>query len=117
MANEIHQIGGILAIVNCEGSVQPNGVGILAEEACTNRVKRSRPNDRISHCLRALVHDIRNDALNTSHHLGGSTPREGQQHHTTRIGAVDDEVCNAMGKGVGLARACTRDDQERSCLG
>jgi hypothetical protein len=63
------------------------------------------------------VHDIRNNALNTSHHLGGSAPREGQQHDTTRIGALDDEMSNAMGKRVGLARACTRDDQKRACLG
>src|SRR5215831_11917686 len=68
-------------------------VGMLAEEARTNRVKRSRPDDRLSHCL------------HTSHHLGGSAPREGQQHDTTRIGAIDDEMSNAMGKGVGLPRA------------
>ena len=91
--------------------------GILAEEARTNGVKRSRPDDRISHCRRALVHDIRNNALNTSHHLSGSAPREGQQHDTTRIGAIDDEMSNAMGKGVGLPRACTRDNQKRACLG
>src|SRR5262249_48136841 len=89
----------------------------LAEEARTNRVKRSRPDDRLSHCLRALGHDICNNALNPSHHLGGSAPREGQQHDTTRIGAIDDEMSNAMGKGVGLPRACTRDDQKRACLG
>src|SRR5262249_12231773 len=54
VANEIHQIGGILAIVNCEGSVQANGVGTLAEEARTNRVKPSRPDDRTRHCPPAL---------------------------------------------------------------
>src|SRR5262249_24884815 len=98
-------------------SVQANGVGTLAEEARTNRVKRSRPDDRLSHCLRALVHDIRNNTLNTSHHLGSSAPREGQQHDTTRIGAINDEMRDAMGKRVGLARACTRDDQKRASLG
>jgi hypothetical protein len=34
-----------------------------------------------------------------------------------RIGAIDDEMSDAMGKRVGLARACTRNDQKRSCLG
>ena len=48
VANKIHQIGGIFAIVNCEGSIQANGVGIFAEEARTNRVKRSCPDDRVS---------------------------------------------------------------------
>jgi hypothetical protein len=33
------------------------------------------------------VHDIRNNALNTSHHLGGSAPQKGQQHDTTRLRA------------------------------
>src|SRR4029434_9688429 len=92
VANEIHQIGGILAIVNCEGSVQPNGVGILAEEACTNRVKRSRPDDRSSHCLRALVHDIRHNALNTSHHLGGRRPREGHENVQRWIVSTSESI-------------------------
>jgi hypothetical protein len=41
MANKIHQMGRIFAVVNCEGSVQADSVGIFAEEARTNRVKCS----------------------------------------------------------------------------
>jgi hypothetical protein len=92
MANKIHQMGRIFAVVNCEGSVQADSVGIFAEEARMNRVKCSCSHDRVSDCRRAPAHNIRNNA-------------------------IDDEMSHAMGKRVGLARACTRNDQKRSCLG
>jgi hypothetical protein len=76
--DEIHQIGGIFSIVNCEGSIQPNRLGILAQEPRTNSVEGSGVGDRMSHCCRPLAHHIRHYALNASGHLPGGAPGEGQ---------------------------------------
>ena len=53
------------------------------------------------------------DALDAARHLGGGAAREGQQQDAARIGAVDDQVGDAVGERVGLARAGAGDDQQR----
>ena len=56
------------------------------------------------------------DPLDAPRHLRGRAAREGQEQDAPRIGAVDDEVRDAVREGVGLARAGAGDDEERCAL-
>ena len=53
------------------------------------------------------------DALGAPLHLGRGAAREGQQQDAVRVGAVDDEMRDAVGERVGLARARAGDHQQR----
>ena len=55
------------------------------------------------------------DALGPALHLGGGAAREGQQQDAAGIGAVDDQVGDAMGQRIGLARPGAGNDQQRAC--
>jgi hypothetical protein len=46
-------------------------------------------------------------------HLERSAPGEGQQQQTVRVGAVQDQMRDPMGEGLGLAGARTGCDQQR----
>ena len=56
---------------------------------------------------------LRGDALDAALHLGCGAAGEGEQHHPARIGAADDQMRDAMGERVGLARARAGDDEKR----
>jgi NAD(P)-dependent dehydrogenase (short-subunit alcohol dehydrogenase family) len=72
----------------------------LAEEARTHRVKCSCPDDSVTHCRRALAHDIRHNALNTSNHLRGSA--YAKSHHCSparmAFASLTSRVSNPSGK-------------------
>ena len=53
------------------------------------------------------------DALDPARHLGGGAAREGHQQDAARVGAVDDQMRDAVRERVGLARAGAGDDQQR----
>ena len=57
---------------------------------------------------------LRGDALDAAGHLAGGAAGEGHQQDAARIGAVDHQMGDAMGEGVGLARAGAGDDQQRT---
>ena len=57
---------------------------------------------------------LRGDALDAAGHLAGGAAREGHQQDAARIGAVDDQMGDAVGQRVGLARAGAGDDQQRA---
>ena len=57
------------------------------------------------------------DPLDPARHLGRSPAGEGQQEDAARIGAVDDQMGDAVGEGIGLARSRSGDDQERARRG
>ena len=52
------------------------------------------------------------DPLDPTRHLGRGPAGESQQEDAARIGAVDDQMRDAMGQGVGLARSGSGDDQQ-----
>lgn len=49
MAHEIHQVCGILAIMNCEGAVETDLVGIFAEHPRADAMERPGPGQRVGH--------------------------------------------------------------------
>ena len=54
------------------------------------------------------------DALGAPLHLGGGPAREGQQQDAAGIGAVDDQVRDAVRQGAGLAGARAGNHQQRA---
>src|SRR5665213_3588513 len=54
------------------------------------------------------------DPFHTLRHLGGRTPRKSHQQDTTRVGAIDQKVGDAMRQRVGLARSGAGDDEQRA---
>ena len=59
-------------------------------------------------------HGCRYDALGATLHLYGGAAREGQEQDAARIGAVDDQMCDAVSQRVGLTGASTGNDQQRT---
>ena len=55
---------------------------------------------------------LRRNSLNSSAHLSCGSPGKGQEHHAARIGALCDQMRNAMCQRIGLARSSARDDEK-----
>ena len=49
MPDEVHQVGGVLAVVDREGGVESDLVGIFPQQACADRVERAGPGERVGH--------------------------------------------------------------------
>ena len=113
MTDEVHEVGGIRAVVNCKGAVEADVVRIFSQEASTDGVKRSRPTQSIRHRSGLGPERLRGDPLNAPLHFGGGASRKREQHHAARIGARGNQVGDAVGERVGLAGTRTRDDEER----
>ena len=60
-----------------------------------------------------VAQHLARDPLDAPRHLGRGAAREGHQQDAARIGAVDDQMRDAVGQRVGLARAGAGDDQQR----
>ena len=54
------------------------------------------------------------DALDPPRHFRCGSPRKGEEEDAPRIGAIDDQVGDAMGEGIGLARSRPGNDEQRS---
>ena len=112
MADQIHQIGGIFAVVDREAAVDSDVERVLAQQPRADRMKRSRPAERIRHRPGLRPEHLRGDALDPPLHFGGGAAREGEQHDPSRVRARDDEMRHAVGERVGLAGARARDDEQ-----
>jgi len=117
VADDVEEIGRVLAVVNGELLVEPKSRRIFAQQARADAVERTGPVEGLRDGAARGAHDLRRDALDAPGHLAGGAAREGHQQDAARIGAVDDEVGDAMGEGVGLARARAGDDQQRTADG
>jgi hypothetical protein len=56
---------------------------------------------------------LRRDAFDPLGHLGGGTPRKRHQQDAARVGALDDQMGDPMGEGVGLSGSGSGNDQQR----
>ena len=113
MPNEIHQISGVFAIMNCESAAEADVERILAEKPRADGMKRSRPAERMDGGAGFGAERLRCDALDPALHCGGGPAGEGEKHHATRVRAADNQVRDAVCQGVGFAGACTRNDEKR----
>jgi hypothetical protein len=116
MPNEIHQIGRVFAIMNCESVAEADIESVLAKKPCADGMKRSRPVERMGHRSGLRPKHLGRDALDPALHFGGGAAGKREQHHPTRVGARDDEVRDAVCQCVGFARARARDDEKRRCF-
>ena len=113
VADEVHQVGGILAVMDREAGLQADLLGILAQQPGADRVEGAGPGQRVRHDAGLGAQHLRADALDAPAHLGRRAAREGHQQDAARIDAVDDQVGHPMRQGVGLARSRAGDDQQR----
>jgi hypothetical protein len=116
VAHQIHQIGGILTIVDGEGRREPDGFRIFAQQPRTDGVKCSGPGQVVgSGASRAL--ELDEDQIDAADHLRRGSPGKSQQHDAPWIGTLLNEPGDAVGQGRGFAGAGAGNDQQRAGVG
>ena len=116
MPHEIHEIGGVLAVMDRERGVEANFERILAQKPRADRMKRAGPGKGVCHHTGLGPQHLGRDALDTALHLRRGAAREGEQHHAARVDARDDEMRHAVRQRVGFAGAGACNDQQRCYL-
>ena len=114
VADQIHQVCRILAVMNGEGRIQPDFEGVVAQEPGADRMERAGPCQAFRQDRRVGAHDFRGDALDAPGHFRRRSARKGHQQDTARVGAIDNQMRDAMRQRVGLAGSSPGDDQQRS---
>ena len=99
--------------MNGERTIEPDVLGIFAQKPRADRVESAGPSQGIRHDARLAWEYIPRDPLHPAGHLDGCPAGKGHQHDPARIGALDDEMSNTMGKRVGFARPRPCHDEER----
>ena len=112
MPNEIHQIRGILAIVNCELPIESNFGGIFPEQPGPDRMERAGPVHAGAEHTRVRTEHLAGDAFDPPLHLGGRASGEGQQHDTSWVDPADDQMCDAVRERVCLSRTRACDNEQ-----
>ncbi len=79
------------------------GVGVFTQETRADAVEGTGPGQRVRHHAGIVAHDLAGDPLNALGHLASRATRECHQQYPSGIGAIDDQMGDAMGEGVGLA--------------
>jgi hypothetical protein len=118
MADEIHQVGGVFAIVDRERRVQPDLVGVFAQQPRADGVEGAGPGERGARGAGERSRPVRRerlaaDALDSPRHLDGGAPRERHQQDAAGIDAVGGEMRHPVGERTGLAGARPGDDEQR----
>ena len=112
VADEVHQVRRILAVVDGEGRVEPDRAGIFAQQPRPDAMERAGPGKRRRHARRRQR--TPDDPLDAAGHLVGRAAREGHQQDAAGIGAVDHQMRDAMRQRIGLARAGAGDNEQRA---
>ncbi len=118
MPDQVHQVCGILAVVDRKGGIETDPLGIFPQQPRADAVKRAGPVQRVGHDPGIVAEHFAGDAFDARGHFGGRPARECHQEDPPRIRAMDDQMRDAVGEGVGLARSGAGDDEKRrSCRG
>ena len=96
VAHQIHQIGGILAVVDGEGRREPDRLGIFAQQPRADGVERAGPAHGVGRGGALRRHEGGDDPLDPPRHLRRRAARERQQHDAARIGALRDQPRHPM---------------------
>jgi hypothetical protein len=59
---------------------------------------------------------VQRNPFDPAAHLSGRSPGKRQEHHAARIGALRDQMRDAMRKRIRLTGSRTRDDEKRRCV-
>ena len=113
MPHDVEKIGGILAVVDGELRIEPDGGRIVAQQPRADAVERAGPVEGAGERAGRGAQHLAGDAPDAPRHLGGGAARERHQEDAARVGAADDEMRHAMRQRAGLARAGAGNDQKR----
>ena len=113
MPDQVHQVGGIFAVVDREGGIEPDLLGIFAQQPRADAVEGAGPGQRVGHDAGIVAQHLARDPLDPLRHLGRRAARKRHQQDAARVGAVDDQMGDPMGEGVGLAGTGAGDHQQR----
>ena len=113
MPDQVDQVGGIVAIVDGEGGIEPDLIRIVAQQPRADAVEGAGPLQRVGHDAGLVAQHLSGDALDAPAHLGGGAPRKRHQQDAPGIGAVDDQMGDPVRQRVGLAGSGAGDHQQR----
>ena len=113
VAHQVHQVRGVAAIEDRESRIQADALRVQPQQLRADRVEGSRPLDRSRGNARAPGERASAQALDPPRHLQRHAPREREQQDAPGMRAVQDQVGDAVRKGLGLARAGARDHEQR----
>ena len=112
MARPVHEIGGILAIVNRELGVEPEAKRVFAQKARSDAMESARiGRRRLRGGLRREL--AAEQPLYAAAKLGRGAARKGREHDALGISAGQDERRHPMRKHRRFPRASARDDEQR----
>ena len=83
-------------------------MGILPQDASADGMEGASPRQ----VDLAYAHGCTGDAFDTAGHIESGSAGERQQQNPVRINAVDDQVGDPVGQGLGLARTGTGNHQQ-----
>ena len=116
MTHQIHEVGGVLAVMDRERGVEANFQRILAQKPRADCMERAGPGKGVCHHTGLWPQHLGRDALDTALHLRRGAARKGEQHHAAWIDARHDKMRHAVRQRVGFAGAGTCNDQQRCDL-
>src|SRR4029079_19081946 len=68
--DEVHQVGRIFTIMNREGSIEADLIGVLAQDPRANSMEGSCPGQRVGNDAGVIAHDLAGDPFDPAGHLG-----------------------------------------------
>ena len=113
MPDQVHEVRGVFAVVNREGGVQADLFGVLAQQPGADAVVGAGPGQRVRHDAGVVAHHLARDAFDPLGHLGRGAPGKRHQQDPAGVGALDDQMGDPVGEGVGLSGSRSCDDQQR----
>ena len=96
-----------------EGRIEADLVGVFAQQTRADAMEGAGPVQRIRRDAGIVADHLARNPLDAFRHLGGRAARECHEQDAPRVGAVDDQMGNAVRQGVGLAGSGSGDDQQR----
>ena len=103
MPDEVHQVGAVFPVMDGEVDAETDLLGIHAQEPGTNAMEGAGPGQCVGHDGGVVAEHLPADALDAARHFRGRTTGKGHEQNAPRIGAVDDQVRDAVCQRVGLA--------------
>ena len=79
VANQVHQVGGILAVVDRKRRTEANAFRIFAQQPRPDAVEGAGPGQRVGHDAGLVAQHTPRDPFDASGHLGRGAPGEGHE--------------------------------------
>lgn len=102
--HQAHKVGGILTVVDGEGWIKTDGMGVAVQETGSHSMEGAGPpiraEARFERSAPLIMRSARRERVSCRMRPGG--------------GPVDNQVGNTVRQRVGLTRASPGDDQERA---